>query len=1438
MSINFIALVGRFGETARRLAQTPYSFAALCLLSSIFCSYAAPLKEASVTRIVKDVRVMEMPSNVQKPAVLQQTVRDQQAVITGIESRAELLFTDKTLTRIGANSVFTFKEGTRDMDLKRGTMLLQVPKGAGGAQIKTAAVTAAITGTTLLVEYQPGAGAEALTFAPDPAPVDAAVPAVPVIAPAPASTGTGAVASDVDGNARILVPGENQFRPLREGEAIPAGSSLMTTGSGTAVVSPAPGVAVRVLPNSILRVNAAEGQGSTPRVRLDLKEGGVINMISKAKYEQVDYQVTTPQGVCAARGTVFAVFVSGGKVLVLGAHGASVFNGQPVAAGRAVAFGPGGGSITPGSPEFQNLLNLTLSSLKQAALQGLIPPSFLTQVRQQLEKGGVKLDADQIDKLSPPAPSNKPAAPNVAGGPKAKGGGFAKIVVLEGEVRVFITGKLGESMVVGPGQMLIFPPNTSRLPEAVDIDLDLLVKTSKLVQETSEAGGSGGGLSFAYIDAAIGEQQQEIQSGVLGDTNLIILDGDNLLVLTDDQLQAIENLQNVTGTTTGPTGPSFNPALTGPLTTITALSTLNSTTTVSTNPHITDGGGTVYDGRIITGIASYDGATSKAAYLFGSESAFDLAIGFQPEAPVPAAAFRFQNLTINGPFPIDLSGSSAQKVLYLVSENGITYNGSMDISSLGANGGLALMAANGSVDLNGSVLIGPGNLVAYGRGTAGDVNFNSTGILDGGTVTLLGEHDVNVDGTVVNGLDFSATAGNYVYVNGSVTAQQVNFDAESGFGGGGVALSGANITADTVDVYAPFINLGLVNFAPLGPKLDVNLQADSILLTHDQLFGTLVNVNLNTMVDLDANGHSYQGARQINVGGNIVNAVNIGVDKGNLFAAGNVNATGSVQATDDGTQTRGIITVNGSLTADTIYADGNVNAGSISATTSVTAAGTTSSIMTPGTLTLGTGASAMAKGMIDVGTLSGTGAAVIAPTLRINQTGASTIGSVSANTIQADNADLTAGDIDIYALAPNNGNIKAKTLAVSGTIYYGGLNVGDNGFNVVVETAQPMNLGTSAGEIATVDAGGAAGITVNGGNGGSIFLRAPSINVNNGAVIQSSGGAYAGNTGRGGNGGLVQLEALGSGGNIVIAQANIEAVGGTTSDLGVSNGTQESGNGGTIDLRAPTGIITITDSFILTETRDSYGLSGATVTEGGNILIKADGPVTISNSEILATGDDSGTAATSRRGRIDINSLRNHVTPTAGIVVNNSSELKAMSMASLPGDYALLDLKTGDLTYTKGDNAYIQIGDALASATKLEADILRIQALSANGGIKIYAGSQIKAEQQVLLYGGSLTSGGQIDFLGTGTVDIDSPIFMARAGSINVGANTTVQLTSNNVGLYADNRNWTGSTGPGGIQVNGANAVPNIVTTNQNIGGANVNVNTRNAPGAPAAVGP
>jgi len=118
-------------------------------------SIAGPLTSAEVTKIINRVNVID-PAKGGHPAVLRDVIKDDLGLQTGTKSRSELLFQDNTLTRIGAETFFSFKTGTRDMTLEKGSMLLQVPKGLGGAKIHTAAVTAAITGTTIMMEYRPG----------------------------------------------------------------------------------------------------------------------------------------------------------------------------------------------------------------------------------------------------------------------------------------------------------------------------------------------------------------------------------------------------------------------------------------------------------------------------------------------------------------------------------------------------------------------------------------------------------------------------------------------------------------------------------------------------------------------------------------------------------------------------------------------------------------------------------------------------------------------------------------------------------------------------------------------------------------------------------------------------------------------------------------------------------------------------------------------------------------------------------------------------------------------------------------------------------------------------------------------------------------------------------------------------------------------------------
>jgi hypothetical protein len=120
------------------------------------------LKEARVTQVVKDVKLLS--GGEPRPATLTDTIRGDTAVRTGAESRAELTFGDLTIARLGANTIFSFNQGSRTVDLGNGAILLRVPKGSGGAKVQTAAVTAAITGTTVIVEYHPKSYAKYLVL--------------------------------------------------------------------------------------------------------------------------------------------------------------------------------------------------------------------------------------------------------------------------------------------------------------------------------------------------------------------------------------------------------------------------------------------------------------------------------------------------------------------------------------------------------------------------------------------------------------------------------------------------------------------------------------------------------------------------------------------------------------------------------------------------------------------------------------------------------------------------------------------------------------------------------------------------------------------------------------------------------------------------------------------------------------------------------------------------------------------------------------------------------------------------------------------------------------------------------------------------------------------------------------------------------------------------
>jgi hypothetical protein len=119
------------------------------LVASI--AHAADLKQSKFTQVVNDVRVISSANNLEKPAAVNEVFNMPDLVRTGASSRAELVAEDKTITRVGANTIFSFDPASRTIDLRQGSLLFHSPKGKGGGTIRTSSATASVLGTTLIV---------------------------------------------------------------------------------------------------------------------------------------------------------------------------------------------------------------------------------------------------------------------------------------------------------------------------------------------------------------------------------------------------------------------------------------------------------------------------------------------------------------------------------------------------------------------------------------------------------------------------------------------------------------------------------------------------------------------------------------------------------------------------------------------------------------------------------------------------------------------------------------------------------------------------------------------------------------------------------------------------------------------------------------------------------------------------------------------------------------------------------------------------------------------------------------------------------------------------------------------------------------------------------------------------------------------------------------
>src|ERR1700744_2374219 len=130
--------------------------------SAINVCHAIDLKQSKLTQVVNDVQIISASDQSEKHATVNDLFNMPDILKTGPSSRAELIASDETITRVGANTIFSFDPANRTIDLKQGSLLFHSPHGKGGGTIHTGSATASVLGTTLIVTTTPSGGMKGL----------------------------------------------------------------------------------------------------------------------------------------------------------------------------------------------------------------------------------------------------------------------------------------------------------------------------------------------------------------------------------------------------------------------------------------------------------------------------------------------------------------------------------------------------------------------------------------------------------------------------------------------------------------------------------------------------------------------------------------------------------------------------------------------------------------------------------------------------------------------------------------------------------------------------------------------------------------------------------------------------------------------------------------------------------------------------------------------------------------------------------------------------------------------------------------------------------------------------------------------------------------------------------------------------------------------------
>lgn len=149
----------KFQKIALGRQLTPSRHWGLALFLTSLCAVSAAsgadLSQAVVREKYNVVTVAPNLSSQGEPAAQGAVIQDGNVVRTGTASRAALEFSDLTQSRMGANAIFSFDAKARVMNFNKGAVMFSKPTNSGTIQLRSGAVTAAITGSTGFISTVP-----------------------------------------------------------------------------------------------------------------------------------------------------------------------------------------------------------------------------------------------------------------------------------------------------------------------------------------------------------------------------------------------------------------------------------------------------------------------------------------------------------------------------------------------------------------------------------------------------------------------------------------------------------------------------------------------------------------------------------------------------------------------------------------------------------------------------------------------------------------------------------------------------------------------------------------------------------------------------------------------------------------------------------------------------------------------------------------------------------------------------------------------------------------------------------------------------------------------------------------------------------------------------------------------------------------------------------